>query len=75
MGECPTCEVPSDCLGDNQKYPLHKLEEILEALHAIETDPAHFSQACRDVKPIIHPFWEDLPYCDIHLCITPDILH
>ncbi|KIP01057.1 hypothetical protein PHLGIDRAFT_53274, partial [Phlebiopsis gigantea 11061_1 CR5-6] len=77
MGECPTCEVPSDCLGDNQKYGLRKLEEILEALHTIETDPAHFLRACRDagVKPIIHPFWEDLPYCDIHLCITPDILH
>ena len=27
------------------------------------------------VKPIIHPFWENLPYCDIHWCITPDILH
>ncbi|TFK46456.1 hypothetical protein OE88DRAFT_1638246 [Heliocybe sulcata] len=21
------------------------------------------------------PFWEDFPFCDIHLCITPDVLH
>ena len=27
------------------------------------------------MKPIVHPYWEDLPYCDIFLAITPDVLH
>ncbi|KIP02336.1 hypothetical protein PHLGIDRAFT_79255 [Phlebiopsis gigantea 11061_1 CR5-6] len=77
MGECPTCQVPPHNLGDNKKYPLRELEKILDALHTIDTEPEHFLQACKNIgiKPIIHPFWEDLPYCDIHLCITSDILH
>lgn len=77
MGECTTCEVPPKNLGDTDKYPLRDLESVLDALHKIDEDPTQFLQACRaaKVKPIIHPFWENLPYCDIHLCITPDILH
>ena len=32
---------------------------------------------CADagIKPIVHPFWESLPYSDIYLAITPDVLH
>ena len=77
MGECATCEVLPTQLGENSKYPLRDLETTLDALHQIDSDPSQFLKACRDarVKPIIHPFWENLPYCDIYLCIAPDILH
>ncbi|KAJ7463204.1 hypothetical protein FB451DRAFT_1494005 [Mycena latifolia] len=27
------------------------------------------------IKPIFHPFWEDLPYVNIFLSITSDVLH
>jgi hypothetical protein len=27
------------------------------------------------LRAVYHPFWADLPYCDIFSCITPDILH
>lgn len=36
-----------------------------------------FLKACRDegIKPIYRPFWDDLPYANPYLAITPDILH
>lgn len=27
------------------------------------------------VKPLYHPFWEELPHCNIYHAITPDVLH
>ena len=27
------------------------------------------------MKPIVYPFWESLPYSDVYLSLTPDILH
>lgn len=76
-GECPQCDVPRDELGILGSYSLRDLEAILDAHAKYETDPAGFAKACRDagVKPVIHPFWEDLPYCNIFLSIMPDILH
>ena len=77
IGECPSCECPPDCLGDNEKYPIRQLEKILSVLHTYDSKPEDYLQACKNVgiKPIIHPFWEDLPYSNIFSCITPDILH
>ncbi|KAJ4473000.1 hypothetical protein J3R30DRAFT_3782605 [Lentinula aciculospora] len=36
-----------------------------------------FIQACRDtgIKPIFEPYWAKLPYSNVYLAITPDILH
>jgi len=46
-------------------------------LDSFDDDPAGFLQACKGagVKPIIDPFWKDLPYVHIYRSITPDILH
>lgn len=78
-GQCPKCDVPHDSLGDYSApdTPLRELGNILEALSKIDSEPDKFLAACHDagVKPITHPFWFDLPYADIHLAITPDILH
>jgi hypothetical protein len=75
-GDCPKCDVPHDELGSGQSYPLRDLEKVLDALSHIG-DPLRFSRACRaaGIKPIYHPFWEDLPYVNIFQSITPDILH
>ena len=78
MYECPQCEVPSEELGSGQDdYATRNLEAICEALHTYDTNPDQYASTCYEagIKPIVHPFWENLPHCNIFRCITPDILH
>ncbi|KAG2160171.1 uncharacterized protein EDB93DRAFT_1237363 [Suillus bovinus] len=44
---------------------------------AAETGNLSFICACSvaGIKPIVHPFWEDLPFANIFCAITPDVLH
>lgn len=51
--------------------------KILEALATFKESPTGYSATCAQasIKPIVHPFWQDLPYSDIYIGITPDILH
>ncbi|KAF7332804.1 hypothetical protein MSAN_02431600 [Mycena sanguinolenta] len=77
-GECPTCPVESGELGDLEAlYEPCDLEAVLAALAKAEGDATEFTRACKDagIKPIHHPFWEDLPFVNIFLSITPDVLH
>ncbi|KAJ7865865.1 hypothetical protein B0H14DRAFT_3084269 [Mycena olivaceomarginata] len=77
-GECPTCPVESDELGDLEAlYEPRDLDAVLAAFAKAEGDATEFTRACKDagIKPIHHPFWEDLPFVNIFLSITPDILH
>jgi hypothetical protein len=79
-GECPICPTPHDCLGEydhNTPVALRELEHVLDVLDLFDNNPAGFLQACKtiSIKPIIEPFWKDLPYAHIFHSITPDILH
>ncbi|KAJ7812552.1 hypothetical protein B0H14DRAFT_2605664 [Mycena olivaceomarginata] len=76
-GECPTCEVPWDELGEDTDFSLRDLKAILTALDALNEGPMIYAQACADagIKPIYHPLWEGLPYTNIYRAISPDILH
>jgi hypothetical protein len=79
-GECPVCPAPHDQLREyncNLPVALQELDHILDTLDSFDEDPASFLQACRAavVKPIIDPFWKNLPYIHIYHSITPDILH
>jgi Plavaka transposase len=79
-GECPVCPMPHDHLGEydcDNPAALQELEHVLEVLDSFDEDPAGFLQACKvsGVKPIVEPFWKDLPYAHIYRSITPDILH
>jgi len=77
-GLCPTCPIPREEIGEgNTKYDVRSLEEILDALEKADGDPTLFHQACREagVKPIHHPFWQNLPFSHIFRSMTPDILH
>ncbi|KAI1789741.1 hypothetical protein LXA43DRAFT_948029 [Ganoderma leucocontextum] len=78
-GTCPKCNVPSSELGDVSApdRPLRDLDKVLTALDEVGNTATAFSKACREagIKPISHPFWTGLPYVNIFLSITPDILH
>ncbi|KAJ7140543.1 hypothetical protein C8R43DRAFT_954828 [Mycena crocata] len=79
--ECPECpELPKD-LGEapveGEPERFRDLGAILDALAAFDEDPAEFVKRCKEagIKPVVHPFWEHLPYVDIYKSITPDVLH
>ncbi|KAJ7750301.1 hypothetical protein B0H16DRAFT_1843496 [Mycena metata] len=61
--------------GEPEKF--RDLNAILDALAAFDEDPAEFVKKCKaaGIKPVIHPFWEGLPFVDIYKSITPDVLH
>ncbi len=79
-GECPTCDVDHDRLGDYDSRDttcLRDLGSVLNIIDSFEQDPAGFLRACSSagIKPIVDPFWRDLPYAHIFRSITPDLLH
>ena len=77
-GECPKCQVVKSELG-SATIPLlaRDLNATLDVLATAETDPLHYVATCREarIKPIYHPFWENLPYSNVYTSIVPDILH
>ncbi|KAJ7783991.1 hypothetical protein DFH07DRAFT_727778 [Mycena maculata] len=77
-GECPTCPAPRDELGEFENvYEPRDLAAVLKALAKADGNATEFTRACESagIKPIYHPFWEDLPFVNIFLSITPDVLH
>ena len=77
-GECLKCLVTNKEL-ENPAVPLLycDMEKILDILGLINNNPIKFNKSCDEyhIKPIIHPFWEDLPYVNIYQSITLDALH
>ena len=80
-GECPTCPAPRDGLGEYDSHDptpwLRDLDPILNALDSFDDNPGDFLQTCAaaGIKPVVNPFWKELPYVHIYRSITPDILH
>ncbi|KAG1743776.1 hypothetical protein EDD22DRAFT_982113 [Suillus occidentalis] len=78
FGECPKCDVDADNTGSNTApFHLRNLTKVLDALAALDEGNLSFVRACAaaGIKPIVHPFWEDLPFTNIFRAITPDVLH
>ena len=79
-GQCPTCDVNHDRLGDYDSRDINHLRDlalVLNIFDSFEEDPANFLRTCASakIKPIVKPFWKDFPYAHIFRSITPDILH
>ncbi|KAJ3748479.1 hypothetical protein DFH05DRAFT_1588862 [Lentinula detonsa] len=77
-GHCPRCTIPRQQIGENtEPHPLRHLRSILEALQMADQGASVFVRACQDagIKPAFEPFWAKLPYSNIYMAITPDILH
>ncbi|KAG2133237.1 uncharacterized protein EDB93DRAFT_1107617 [Suillus bovinus] len=76
--ECPKCDVDAgDTRSNTVAFHLRNLGSVLDALAALDHGSLAFVCACAAVgiKPIVHPFWEDLPFANIFRAITPDVLH
>lgn len=74
------CDVPSDELGltaGAANYQPQNLDAVLNALSDLNEGGLAFVRACAEagIKPIVHPYWEGLPFVNIFKLITPDILH
>ena len=80
-GQCAACKTPHSEFGEwlnrDADVSFRDLDEVLDVLDSFDEDPGGFLQACKSVgvKPVVHPFWIDLPYAHIFRSITPDILH
>ncbi|KZT66802.1 hypothetical protein DAEQUDRAFT_714317 [Daedalea quercina L-15889] len=78
-GDCPKCPALLNELDDLMwgSRHLRNLKEVHETLSTRDEGPAAFTRACKEahMRPIVEPFWEDLPYVNIFAAITPDILH
>ncbi|KAF8868666.1 hypothetical protein CPB85DRAFT_1379813 [Mucidula mucida] len=75
-GDSPVCECPHDELGNFPcKYHYRVFDDALRAVNSIGTPKWASRCGAENIKPVQHPFWEDLPYVDAFRSITPDILH
>ncbi|PSR75312.1 hypothetical protein PHLCEN_2v9175 [Hermanssonia centrifuga] len=63
--------------SDGEDPPLRDVSRTLAVLATADESPIEFMRACANagIKPIYEPFWRHLPYADIYLSITPDVLH
>ncbi|KAI0069540.1 hypothetical protein K474DRAFT_1687710 [Panus rudis PR-1116 ss-1] len=78
MHECVSCTAQKSQLGIYpSSCPLRDYATITAALKTFDTDPLKFNKNCKSagIKPIIKPYWLDLPFCNIFRQIPPDILH
>lgn len=83
-GTCPKCQVPEAHLEDPQAgMPRNSLWTLDVLRRAAKNSGGKagsnaFEKACQELNVsgyVVRPFWRDLPYTDIHSCITPDVLH
>ena len=74
---CPKCLVPPDELGSPNRFAPRDYDKARDAYLLADGDAYAFHLACRVAgqKPVYHPFWESLPFTNVFISITPDILH
>ena len=81
-GTCPKCQCPADKLGDDkpaEPRTEERTEEIIQ--HAWQKGGGSSSAVeaeCMMLDTsggVKKPFWTGLPFADIPLSITPDVLH
>jgi hypothetical protein len=74
----PKVSVTPDELGEYQSFPPRTQLNTIATYCLEDNNSVHaFHLACHraGLKPISQPFWATLPFADIFVSITPDILH
>ncbi len=76
---CPVCGATLDEFGKHVCHEPRSAQETLQHLCHASTLPS-LSQADSELKSVglnfvDNPFWENLPHCNIHASMTPDVLH
>ncbi|KIY73463.1 hypothetical protein CYLTODRAFT_216470 [Cylindrobasidium torrendii FP15055 ss-10] len=81
-GTCPKCKCGADNLHDyTTKFPLRTQTDTAQTMQnarSSTTSASAYYEECmeHDVNGhVTTPFWSDLPYTDIHMAQTPDVLH
>jgi len=72
---CPCCLVESQNCGDLEECACHSMVDMLKTLWRKRRNKQSRKFDKEGLHPVFEPFWRDLPYTDIFICITPDILH
>ncbi|KAJ3833014.1 hypothetical protein F5878DRAFT_666038 [Lentinula raphanica] len=80
-GTCPKCRVAAAELSSSSSFPRRTkdwtLQVMEEARRSSSSDAQYFAYCMRKEVSgyTFRPFWDDLPFTDIHFSITPDVLH
>ena len=76
---CPKCHATLEDFGSGQLKTPRTSHETLQVIdYALGETKGTFKNICWEFHLsgyIPNPFWSDLPYVDIHMSITPNILH
>ena len=80
-GTCPKCRCSAKELQNEtpsaRRLPQWTIQVMDDARSSSSNRTQYWekTQAHELSGGVYHPFWKDLPYCDIHLLITSDVLH
>jgi hypothetical protein len=80
-GDCPGCPSPKDSFEEYDPIDAanswRALNALLKALDEVDEDPGELQELAKElrVKPVISPYWKDLPFAHVYRSITPDVLH
>ncbi|KIY67102.1 hypothetical protein CYLTODRAFT_454797 [Cylindrobasidium torrendii FP15055 ss-10] len=78
---CPKCHAGPDELDADDPLPMRNQKSTLTTLSiakSIATSNTDYRALCyaSNINPnVTKPFWTDLPFTNIHLAQTPDVLH
>ena len=80
-GTCPKCDLGEDQIGNREGGNWRTQRDTLTTIKkaaASATSTTAFQLRCRQDHisgAVTRPFWDGFPLYDIHLSITPDVLH